>query len=974
MESLEAKTQQLKATFQDFANNVIESELIKAILDLANNALNILNTEVGQTITQWVLLAGTLTGAVAIFGTIGGKIALSTIKFYQVIKGTSSLISIMQNLASVFGLAATSGTTLAASLGSLFSIAFPIAGIIAGIGVAAYTLYKIWKDNNPTLDETNEKINDLNLELERNLELLEELKNTPWHKRTLGIEDEIEDIEKENEVLQENIDKWENKKNNILKEQTFENRYVPISGYQFVQGDIVRGQGRTVEEAIENTLTTGLSNYNLDPTVESLERFGFALKENIYYIEATEEESNKLYTQLMNKLSLSLGELYKDGLNDVEALNQLGAQINEVKSQIEPIVQTYIQLHDSTGQLTDDQTLLVESFYRLDGVFDDISKLTDLQKDWNDSVSLTQDEYLKLTYLVPQLNDLILNTGDNFEIDANKLIELMLANEEWASSAILNQESLTDIAYTETNKRIKYYEEELKVLEYFKNSAFSFLISPDYINNVSDKLDQLKNWFDKLTNKKQENLVFGGIPSDEKDYIEEQNELFKKQLDLLKNKLEILESSNASQSELVSQLDLIQKEIKSQIDWYHAQGLNDESEYISELIALWWDYENQIVDIKANAYETLFNFMGNKIDSEIQKLQDQRTEEENYWDKKINALQEENEELDRQIQLEKLQDNLLKARQKRNLVYKDGKFQYIEDVDAVSESLANLETYQREESLRQEVENLQTLKQQAIDSIDEQIKNWERYKEEWTSVVQNYQEEQEKLLIEQEFGIDIENENWKKRINNLEDYVEQYEKLMKRISSSSSSSFSSTSGSPVSSGASGGQYTDNDEIISKVENISSSSQTSISSSPNKDKNSLGGIIKDGIDFVGDVVTSIGQGIGSIVGNIGHTLGFYETGTLSSKKGLALVGENGPELRVFNQGEGVIPSNITSNLWSWGTYNPNDLISKFNLLSSAEPSNIITIENFSPVLSNVHNGEEFANYIKDNFVRQVIQYK
>lgn len=44
---------------------------------------------------------------------------------------------------------------------------------------------------------------------------------------------------------------------------------------------------------------------------------------------------------------------------------------------------------------------------------------------------------------------------------------------------------------------------------------------------------------------------------------------------------------------------------------------------------------------------------------------------------------------------------------------------------------------------------------------------------------------------------------------------------------------------------------------------------------------------------------------------------YANGTLSSTSGLHMVGENGPELRVLNSGDGIIPSNITKNLWSLG---------------------------------------------------------
>ena len=74
MESLEAQTNNLKKTFQDLSNNVIDKELISSVLTLANDALGLLNTETGATITQWTLLTGVLTGGIVIYGQIAGKL------------------------------------------------------------------------------------------------------------------------------------------------------------------------------------------------------------------------------------------------------------------------------------------------------------------------------------------------------------------------------------------------------------------------------------------------------------------------------------------------------------------------------------------------------------------------------------------------------------------------------------------------------------------------------------------------------------------------------------------------------------------------------------------------------------------------------------------------------------------------------------------------------------------------------------
>lgn len=47
---------------------------------------------------------------------------------------------------------------------------------------------------------------------------------------------------------------------------------------------------------------------------------------------------------------------------------------------------------------------------------------------------------------------------------------------------------------------------------------------------------------------------------------------------------------------------------------------------------------------------------------------------------------------------------------------------------------------------------------------------------------------------------------------------------------------------------------------------------------------------------------------------------YASGSLGVHGGLSLVGENGPELRVLNRGDGIIPNTTTRNLMEWGAVN------------------------------------------------------
>lgn len=68
---------------------------------------------------------------------------------------------------------------------------------------------------------------------------------------------------------------------------------------------------------------------------------------------------------------------------------------------------------------------------------------------------------------------------------------------------------------------------------------------------------------------------------------------------------------------------------------------------------------------------------------------------------------------------------------------------------------------------------------------------------------------------------------------------------------------------------------------------------------------------------------------------------YANGTLGSRSGFSIVGENGPELRVLNSGDGILPTDITKNLWEFGKFKPSDLISsilyKLRPVQNAEES-------------------------------------
>lgn len=472
------------------------------------------------------------------------------------------------------------------------------------------------------------------------------------------------------------------------------------------------------------------------------------------------------------------------------------------------------------------------------------------------------------------------------------------------------------------------------------------------------------------------------------------------------------------------------------------------------------------IERQIDVYETLFDVVARKAQEEIDALNARRDAVEKYYDDQIAALQKTNEELEKEIQKETLLDNLARARQSQVMVYQDGKWEYVQNIDEISEAQAELEAFERDQALQQEVDNLNRLKDQALASIDAQIEGWEEYKEQWESVVEDYQDKQDELLVAQELGIELEGENWELRLDNMEDYVSQYEALMQRLveaqqmanaamgggltGSSGGGSYSvgggGGGGGRVKStqervqdeleymeefaqgdpdkmldwivgnsgyapsealdiatdiyndtvGSGGKKYDsihdlleDNDpdyhysggtahkESVSytsssgKHYNVQGNNKTNsgytISSSGNRgssssskgsssNKGSSSGSIV--VDTVKDIANSIGNAIGSIFGK-------HATGTLDAPGGLSLVGEKGAELRVLNRGDGIIPADITKNLWKWGELTPEQMINNVAVNGLTGNTSTSTINIDKIILPEVKDGPGFIEYMKNN---------
>lgn len=126
----------------------------------------------------------------------------------------------------------------------------------------------------------------------------------------------------------------------------------------------------------------------------------------------------------------------------------------------------------------------------------------------------------------------------------------------------------------------------------------------------------------------------------------------------------------------------------------------------------------------------------------------------------------------------------------------------------------------------------------------------------------------------------------------------------------------------------------------------------------------GTITKDEIQDLYDKSKSdISKGYLLNLGSEMHKAGYpgYARGTRNAINGLSLVGENGPELRVLNQGDGILPSDITDNLWRWGSMTPSDMLSS---LAQKAQSWAQTLNINNVTLPNVRDAQSFVSGLRE----------
>lgn len=447
------------------------------------------------------------------------------------------------------------------------------------------------------------------------------------------------------------------------------------------------------------------------------------------------------------------------------------------------------------------------------------------------------------------------------------------------------------------------------------------------------------------------------------DALKKLKSSFDEIISVMEYKISLDKRAGASTEEQIQAYKDLQTETHRQAQVYRSMGLSETHEYIRSLQKLWWQYYDTIQELQKKAYEEEISYQKNLVSALSFYADEQKTS----LDKQIEALNEElqalenqNDEREKALELTKAQQNLEDARKQKIRVYQKGQgWTWVSDPRKVAEAEEELESIQRERALEDEKQ-----------AIQDRIDAYENQKQAWSDVVSDYGKYQNRLELEMQLGTTIEKAIFGDRTKNIENFKDAYIKAINSMITAqqklnemndikttlpSESMIGGTSGGGATATTTGGgggggvnKYSSSDDrSVMEAKMKANSKAWHGADSATKKK------LESENQKIGK---ALGMKYTSSTGKWAYASG--TTGMPSTQ--LALVGERGAELGIFPQGTGIIPHNLTQNLMEIGKYSMNQLkaiLSKPG--GSIDKSSHITINELK-VNSNS----------ADNFVRQL----
>lgn len=1025
------------------------------MLDLGNGFLRLANTDIGTFVTQLLLLTSVGWGASELLKI--SKILPTIVSQFSILTEVGKAASAAGGIKSISDIFAAIELSAGAALPTILVLSAAIIGVVAAI--------KNLEENYPTLEEATEELNSLNSQLETNNERLKEINSLSWNEKTPEILAEKEALEEQNKELEKSIELYTERQQRAAQEIVDRSGYAKTGETKFqitslgdwadrLDSSLAWSQFDSLEEAVEMLQTRIPEAASM--SIEQLEAMGVVIEEV--------DEKVRVSGEDYEKYLIEEAQNYIDILNKQHSLNE-----NQIQDYNE-IINAINERANAEKILGNDSSDLINIAEELSSTFERYSNEIVVSKEFVD----------KLTAAYPSLSGAINSSNGVLSINGTKLNEL-------AQQSNITTTEIYDLIAAEisANSQKLDFSQQLAALQqlatqagYAANAIANVMAmsgdnAQQKIRARATVLYRLRGVesFDKAMQMAQEeylNNIWSDIKSTQSNTTP---------TSLISTTSSSGSSGSSSSSAAKSTVDTWKQAFE---DWYawanHQLAMNQitEEEYIKELDKQnekyfankekyqedYWKYSEEIYEWEKEHQKEFLEDQKEFLEQQKSEMQSVISYVTEYSQRQIDALNEEkealesskeainskydslienlektNEELDKEIERERLLEALARAKSQVQLVYKDGQFQYIGDIDAVSEAQTALDEFDKEQLLENQKEFYEEQRENELQSIedqeaalDEQINLWEKYKEEWANLESNYEYQQNALIAAQKYGIELENSNWTTRLANLQSFVSQYTALMGQITSLqgqitaldetglagglgtatgglgsigfapgnnilgtdwSSVAYNATTLDELQDALEKRQikaealgivlgsdgYKSNKEIWNEVVNkINSGSYYGGSGSSGGNYNSSGsssssnyggyGSREDFNNAIKDAVNeSSSSGDKIYIGDSGlyidpNKVSKNAKGTLSATNGISLVGENGPELRLLNDGDGILPSNITKNLWNWGSLNPSTLLGNIGSNFS------VVMQNVDMSFPNIKNGNDAESFMKN----------
>ena len=670
-ESLDFQTNVLKADFQDLANNVIDKQLISALLTLGDAFLKAANTGLGTFITKVGLLAGTGWGL------------SSLLKVSNILPTIATQFS---NFGAVISLVAEGSGTFGAAIGAAggaASVALPIFLAVSAAIVGIVELANALEENAHKAEKELEDLQTQIKEMEDPSSEYSDLKSrvdelTDSELVRLGVlQSQLDTLKEQEEVLsRQQLAKWQ--KGQVEDQTTYVTNYDDY-GYGVTEA-------YTYNQAADSLKNLREEYYNLQKEKEQgavsdvayITRLQSIIDKNqdttanLRALKTAYEETGdatyKLNTdqerflRLIDAASTQIADNASKVADAVKAEQDAADGLEDAMSQVE--VATYdtstaatqltASLFDQNGQLT----TAAQTALSVDG-----SMVSLAQSELQAQQQAAQANYANLVLEIQkvgsaamitagQLSQMMALAGVSFGTADSDTFLKMRYRQSAGETAEANPEGYNKFVTDYLSKRAKAnYEKTMK--------------------ETQEKLDQLQKKFPTGT---------GGGGSSKKSAEEKAAEEAEKQ------------AKKAQQAQ--------EKAAKQSQQAYESAAKSAE----------------QAAQEAARAAEQAAEEAKQKILDSIQELKDAS---DDFWDSKTDAIEETNKELDRQKQLEEKLKALEEAKQKKILLYKNGQFQYDKDYGTIAKAQADYEETRDKIQRERELEQLQEMKDNATEIFNE---------------------------------------------------------------------------------------------------------------------------------------------------------------------------------------------------------------------------------------------------------------